>query len=126
MNIQIYKKANTGKRKKLKKQITGLIIIGIVLISALWIIGIFAGDSDEYNERVSILEENHMLRQKLTELETENAGLKTRIAELEAYVSGGLEISDQTGEIQSENGLYYNNEETQPENPDSPRDIEQY
>ena len=87
MNIQIYKKANTGKRKKLKKQITGLIIIGIVFISALWIIGIFAGDSDEYNERVSILEENHILRQKLTILT-----LNRQVKELEALVGGNYLI----------------------------------
>jgi hypothetical protein len=126
MNIQFYNKTDIGKRKKLKKQISGIIIIGIVFIAALWIIGIFAGNSEEYRSRVSILEENHMLKQRVTELETSNAGLEARLAELEAYVSGLPQSSDtstQSEKLHYENGLYYYNEETQSENPDSPRDI---
>ena len=126
MNIQIYKKTDIGKRKKLKKQISGIIIIGIVFITALWIIGVFASNSEEYRTRVSILEENHMLKQKVAELETSNAGLEARLAELETYISGLPQSSDssvQSEELQYENGLYYYNEETPSENPDSPRDI---
>ena len=126
MNIQFYKKTDVGKRKKIKKRVSGLIIIGIVIIVALWIIGIFASNSEEYKERVSILEENHMLKQKTAELETRTATLEARIAELEAYISGipqSEETAGQSDDIRYDNGLYYYNEETPTENPDSPRDI---
>ena len=126
MNIQFYKKTDVGKRKKMKKRVSGFIIIGIVIIAALWVIGIFAWNSEEYKERVAILEENHMLKQKTAELETKSASLEARIAELEAYISGipqSEESAEQSDDIRYDNGLYYYNEETPTENPDSPRDI---
>ena len=123
MNIQGYKKIDNGKRKKLKKKITAIVLIGIIVIVALSLIGILAGDSQGYIERVSILEENHMLNQKVAELETKSATLEARVRELEEYISMiAPSEQEQPYDIRYENGLYYYNEESQSDNPDSPRD----
>ena len=126
MNTQVFKKANKVKREKLKKKFTGLMIVAVIIIIALSAIGILAGDSEGFLQRSAILEENHMLKQRVSELETEAAALQTRISELESYIAQPpeqTETTDQTDGLNYQNGMYYYNEETPTEKPDSPRNF---
>lgn len=80
MAAQNYGTVQSGRYRKLKKRIIGIIIIAVIVIIAVGLIGVLAGNSAEYQKRVSILEENHRLKE-------ENAQLQQQIADYEIYVN---------------------------------------
>lgn len=76
MNIQSYGNTQSKKRRKAKRYITGICIILFIIFASLFIIGIFTSDSAEYKMRVTAIEENHILREEISELNDEIERLK--------------------------------------------------
>lgn len=87
MDIQGYGKIQNGRRRKLKRRITGIIIAAVIVIIAVWIIGVLAQNSAEYQQRVSILEENHSLNEEAAELRQQVEDLQTYVETLQGQVS---------------------------------------
>ncbi len=87
MNIQNYGKISSGRDKKLKRRINGIIIAVIILLAGAFVIGVLTDDGPEYQERYSAIEENHALKEQVAQLRSEVAHLENRVAELEGQVS---------------------------------------
>ncbi len=87
MAIQNYGRINEGRRKKLKKRIAGIVIIAIIVIAALFTIGILAGNTPEYKNRVSILEQNHALVEENEQLRAQLAAVQQQLDESSAYIA---------------------------------------
>lgn len=87
MNINNYGKISSGRDKKLKRKIKGLIIALVIILTGVYIIGIITDDGPEYQERYSAIEENHALKEQVTQLQSEVASLENRIAELEGLIN---------------------------------------
>ena len=81
MGIQNYGKVGTGKYKKLKKRIIGLVIIAAVIVVAAGVIGVLVSDGEGYQQYVSVIEENHALKEQVAELEAQVAELQGTVAE---------------------------------------------
>lgn len=77
----------SGRRSRLKRRITGAIIIAVILAAALWAVGMLASDSAEYQKRSSILRDNQNLLEENAALKLQNEELSARIAALEGQVS---------------------------------------
>ncbi len=81
-----YGKPRSGGYNKIKRRITGAVIIVILIIAAAWAIGVLAGDSAEYQERSSILQENHRLLEENEALKQQTETLQAQINELQSQV----------------------------------------
>ncbi|MDD6762567.1 MAG: hypothetical protein PUD92_02850 [Clostridiales bacterium] len=89
-----YGRIQGGRYSKIKTRITGAVIIVILIIAAAWAIGILAGNSAEYQERSSILRENHQLleenaalKQQIEELQAQTSSLQGQVSERDAYIA---------------------------------------
>lgn len=89
-----YGKVQSGRYNKIKRRITGAVIIVILIAAAAWAIGILAGNSAEYQERSSILranhellEENEALKQQVAELQAQADALQGQVSERDAYIA---------------------------------------
>ncbi|MGN1116166.1 MAG: hypothetical protein ACI4TH_06345 [Candidatus Ornithomonoglobus sp.] len=89
-----YGKIQSGRYDKIRKRITGAVIIVILIIAAAWAIGILAGNSAEYQERSSILQSNHQLleenialKQQTAELQAQINALQGQVSERDAYIA---------------------------------------
>ncbi len=79
MNISNYNGTQNGRSRLKKRRITGLFIIaGIVLLGA-YIIGILTSDEPQYRMRATVIEENHVLKEQIAELESEIEDLKAEL-----------------------------------------------
>ena len=87
MQINGYGKVQQNRYKKLKRRLTGLIIILITAIITVALVGIFASDSQTFRDRVTVLEENHALREQTEELQSQVEALKQQIENLEGTVA---------------------------------------
>jgi cell division protein FtsB len=123
MAIQSYGRIKEGRYRKLKKRITGLIIIAVIIIVAFGIIGVLAGNSAEYQERVSILQENHQLREENEELKAQIEALQGQVDEKDAYIASIPEPEPEQEQETEENTEESNDEEqAEDDNPASPRE----
>lgn len=108
MAIQNYGRVNEGRRKKLKKRITGIIIIAVIIIAVLFIIGILAGNTPEYKTRVSVLEQNHALSEENEQLRAQIAELQRQLDENNAYISSlptEVSVPDAAGQIPTDSSV---------------------
>lgn len=87
MSIQNYGKVEKGRYKKLKKRITALITAAIILIIGISIVGVLAGDSEDYMYRSEILRENHELKEKVRQLEEKVSELEGTVSEKDSYIA---------------------------------------
>ena len=87
MGIQNYGKVGTGKYKKLKKRIIGLVIIAAVIVVAAGVIGVLVSDGEGYQQYVSVIEENHALKEQVAELEAQVTELQGTVAEKDEYIA---------------------------------------
>ncbi len=86
MNTNNYGKLGRGRRLKLKRRITGLIIAALIICVAAFIIGKLTENSAEYQLRASLVEENRVLREQVTDLQAQIDGLKNELSEKNAYI----------------------------------------
>ncbi len=87
MQINGYGKVQQNRYRKLKRRLTGLIIILIVAIITVALVGIFASDSKIYQDRITILEENHALKEQAESLQAQVDELEKKVSELEGTVA---------------------------------------
>ncbi len=87
MQINGYGKVQQNRYRKLKRRLTGLIIILIVAIITVALVGIFASDSKIYQDRITILEENHALKEQAESLQAQVDELEKKVGELEGTVA---------------------------------------
>ena len=86
MNIQNYGKISSGRDKKIKKKIKGIIIILLIILAGAFIIGVLTDDGPEYQKHASVISENRNLKAQVAELQSEISYLQNRVAELEGQV----------------------------------------
>lgn len=77
MNTQKYVSFKRGSHKRLKRRITAVVVAAIVALAALFVIGKLTANSEQYREKVTLIEENRALREQVAEL-------SARVAELES------------------------------------------
>lgn len=70
-----------------RRRITGIVIILVILFTGLFITGVLTSDGPEYQMRASAIEENHILKEQIAELEAEVKKLKKELNEKEDYIS---------------------------------------
>lgn len=79
MNISNFNNTQNGKARLRRHRFTGLVIIALIILAAAYIIGILTTDQPEYRMRATAIEENHILKERIAELEAENADLKAQL-----------------------------------------------
>lgn len=84
-----YSAFNSDKKRKKHRRIIGIIVLIIVILSGLYALGIIT-NGKEYTERSEIIQENHALRERVTELEEKVSELEK---ELEAIPVAEPEVS---------------------------------
>lgn len=87
MGIQNYGKVEKGRYKKLKKRITGIVIIALIAVVGAGVIGVLVSDGEGYQQYVSVIEENHTLKERVAELEAQVAELQGTVAEKDEYIA---------------------------------------
>lgn len=80
MDNHRYVSFHRGSRQKLKRRIIAGVIALLVILAAAFVIGKLTENSDEYRQKVSLVEENRNLREQITTL-------NARILELENTVA---------------------------------------
>lgn len=80
MDNHRYVSFHRGSRQKLKRRIIAGVIALLVILAAAFVIGKLTENSDEYRQKVSLVEENRNLREQIT-------ALNARILELENTVA---------------------------------------
>lgn len=85
--MQSYGNTQSRKHRKVRRAVTGIVIIILIVLAAAFAIGIIASDGDDYNKHVTAIEENHLLRARITELEEEIDALKAELEAREGNVS---------------------------------------
>ena len=88
MNTQTYVSFKRGSHKRLKRRITVAAIAVIVALTALFIIGKLTANSEQYREKVTLVEENRALREQVAEL-------SARVAELESMAAAPAEPAEE-------------------------------
>ena len=106
MNMQNYGSMQGEKMRRTRRKIVGATIILVILLAGIYILGILTSDGPQYQMRTSMLEENHMLKEQVAELEEQ-------IKDLE-----------KENEILKANSDKENDEPDQSDNPSTPRDEE--
>lgn len=79
MNISDFGNTQSGKSRLKKRRITGLIVIAVIILLGAYLIGILTTDRPEYQMRATAIEENHILKERIAELEAENEELKEQL-----------------------------------------------
>lgn len=87
MSIHNFGKIEGGRLRKLKKRITGLIIAFIIIIAAAAAIGILTSNGEEYQQRATLLEENHSLREQIQDLQAQVTDLQGQLDEKDSYIA---------------------------------------
>lgn len=87
MGINNYGKIEQGRRKKLKRRITAIVIIAVALLVCVGIIGVLAGDTEGYRTSVASIRENHELREQIADLEEQIGELQQQIADRDEYIN---------------------------------------
>lgn len=87
MSIKYYGTTKTRRERVLKRRIIGIIAIIAIMILGFGIVGILTDDGAEYQARVSVIEENHVLREENENLKTEVERLTTLIEEKDDYIN---------------------------------------
>lgn len=87
MGIQNYGKIEKGRYKKLKKRIIGLVIIAAIVVVGAGIIGVLVSDGEGYQQYVSVIEENHALKEQVEDLERQVEELQGTVAEKDEYIA---------------------------------------
>lgn len=87
MGINNYGKIEQGRRKKLKRRITAVVIIAAAVVVLAGIIGILAGDTEGYRTSVASIQENHELKARVAELEEQVGELQKQIADRDEYIA---------------------------------------
>ncbi len=70
---------DSTKSRRKRRRITGVIVIAVILVTGLAVLGVLTSDGPEYQMRLSTIEENHALKEKIAELEDEVADLKKEL-----------------------------------------------
>lgn len=86
MNKNGYGTVNGEKRRNKRRKITAIIVILVILLAGLYVLGLFTSDSPEYQMRQSAIEENHILKEQVSELEDEVKRLKKELEEKTDYI----------------------------------------
>ncbi len=81
--------AQADKNRQRKRMVKGGIIICVILLLGLYIVGVLTSDAPEYRMRASAIEENHILKERVAELEE-----KVRILEKELKTAQTVVPSD--------------------------------
>ena len=84
-----YSAFNSDKKRKKHRRIIGIVVLIIVILSGLYALGIVT-DGKEYTERSEIIQENHVLRERVVELEEKVSELEK---ELKAIPDAEPEVS---------------------------------
>ena len=71
MNISDFGNTQSGKSRLKKRRLTGLIVIAVIILLGAYLIGILTTDRPEYQMRATAIEENHILKERIAELEEE-------------------------------------------------------
>lgn len=87
MAINDFGKIQEGRRKRLKKRITWLIAAAVIILAAAAIIGVLTSKGEGYTERVTLLEENHKLKEQISALEEQVTALQGQVTEKDAYIA---------------------------------------
>lgn len=70
---------DSSRNRRKRRRITGVVVIAVILVTGLAVLGILTSDGPEYQMRLSTIEENHALKEKVAELEDEVADLKKEL-----------------------------------------------
>ncbi|MBR0365700.1 MAG: hypothetical protein IJH94_02735 [Clostridia bacterium] len=84
MNTQKYVSFKRGSHKRLKRRIIAAAVAVMVALAALFVIGKLTANSEQYREKVTLVEENRALREQV-------ADLSARVAELESIAAAPAE-----------------------------------
>lgn len=87
MDTHRYISYQRGSRKKLKRRITAAVIAVLVILAAAFLIGKLTENSPEYQLKVSLVEENRVLREEVDELTARIAELENTVSAQEQYIS---------------------------------------
>lgn len=87
MGIRSYGKIEQFKTKKIKKRIKALCVAAVIVTACAAAIGVLVGDSEEYIHRSTILQENHDLKERVMELETQLEELQNELAKKDEYIA---------------------------------------
>lgn len=82
-----YVNFNSNKRNKRKRIITAGVVMAVVIVLAVYIIGIFTGNSDERERVSSAVSENVRLKEQVSEMSERIAFLEQENEELHAQLA---------------------------------------
>lgn len=101
MNISDYSGMHSTKRRTGKRRIVGIIIIAVILLLGAFIVGILTSDEPEYRMRLTAIEENHVLKEQISELEERVAELEEQLNSLPTPIPS--EETEDTSETDEKN-----------------------
>ncbi len=84
MDIQNYATFQGSTNRKRRRRIIGCIVIAAIVLCGLFVLGTLTSDGPEYQERQSIIEENHALKERVAELEDEIQALEKKLKKAQA------------------------------------------
>ena len=87
MNVEYYGNTKTQRDRLLRRRITGIVSIIVVILIGAGIIGVLTDSGAGYQERLSAIEENHRLRAENEELKEENERLNSMLDDKDNYIN---------------------------------------
>lgn len=89
MDMQGYSIGYAEKSRKKHRRIVGGVIIALIILVCIYVVGILTSEGAEYQMRATAIEENHILKEQVAELEE-------RVAELEAELEKAQSVPSET------------------------------
>lgn len=84
MGIQIFGSYESKKQKRIKRSVSGIVIVALIVLAGAYVIGILTADNDAYRLREDVIAQNHELKQEIAELSDEVKKLKAELATAES------------------------------------------
>lgn len=81
MKIESYGNTQSKKHRRLKRRLTGVLIIILIVLTGAFIIGAITTNGPAQQSRMSILDENHALKAEIQELNEKIADLEKQLEE---------------------------------------------